>query len=67
MKIPLLTVAVLAGLLPVAVHGQLGLRYFNCEVGAACRDGDDHGSADYSDDTLFDCADECDGDDDCNG
>jgi len=66
MKIPFLAVAVLAGLLPV-VQGQLSLRYFKCEIGAACRDGNDHGSADYSDDTLFHCADECDEDDDCNG
>lgn len=67
MKTPLLAVAVLVSVLPVAVHGQLGLRYFNCEVGAACRDGNDHGSADYSDDTLFDCADDCDEIDNCNG
>ena len=68
MKIPLLTVAVLAGLLPVAVRGgQLPLRYFNCEAGAACRDGSSHGVADYSEDTLGDCAERCDGNNDCNG
>ena len=66
MKIPILIVTVLAGLLPVAV-GQLPLRYFNCEAGAACRDGTSHGNADYSEDTLGDCAERCDGNNDCNG
>ena len=68
MKIPLLAVTVLAGLLPVAVRGgQLPLRYFNCEAGAACRDGSSHGNADYSEDTLGDCAERCDGNNNCNG
>jgi len=66
MKIPLLTVTVLAGLLPVAT-GQLPLRYFNCEVGAACRDGESHGKAACSKDTLYECADKCDGEDKCHG
>ena len=66
MKIPILIVTVLAGLLPVAV-GQLPLRYFNCEVGAACRDGESRGRSDNSDETLLDCAEECDGEDKYHG
>jgi hypothetical protein len=68
MKISTLTIAVFAGLLPALVEGQLSLRYFNCEVGAACRDGDSHGTFDkYPHKTLFDCADDCDDDGGCYG
>ena len=67
MKIPLLTLAVLAGLLPVAVRGQLPLRYFNCEAGAACRDGESRGRSDNSDKTLLECADKCDEEDKYHG
>ena len=73
MKITTFTIAVLAGLLfPAFVEGQpLSLRYFKCEIGAACRDydgsGDKHGTFVKSTETLFDCAEECDDDEDCYG
>lgn len=69
MKITTLTIAVLAGgSLPALVEGQLSLRYFKCEIGAACRDGDSHGEHDKpSDKTLFDCADSCDDKSSCYG
>ena len=71
MKITTLTIAVLAGAL-VEGRQPLSLRYFKCEIGAACRDyggsGDSHGTFDsYPDTTLFDCADDCDGDGGCYG
>ena len=72
MKITTLTIAVFAGLLPALVEGQpLSLRYFKCEIGAACRDydssGDKEGTYDKHSHTLYDCADKCDDDEDCYG
>ena len=67
MKITTLTIAVLAGAL-VEGRQPLSLRYFKCEIGAACRDGDSHGEHDKpSDKTLFDCADSCDDKSSCYG
>lgn len=73
MKITTLTIAVLAGLLlPALVEGgPLSLRYFKCEIGAACRDYDSSGDSDgtfaKSTKTLFDCAEECDDKSSCYG